>query len=87
MPSGVDGHHERAVQAVGADERRAGVGVVIGEVDRPLGLADQPQRPARAATHEHRRLATQRQRTQQWLGPQMLVDVDLRTHAGSGPVQ
>jgi hypothetical protein len=83
---GSGGHHQRAIQAVGADEGRAGVGVVVGEVDGALGLAAQRQRPGRAAAHEHRRLAPQRQRTQQRLWPQMLVDVDLRTHGGSGPV-
>ena len=40
------GRHQRALEAVGADERRAALGVVVGEVDGRLGLAAQAQHPA-----------------------------------------
>ena len=49
--------HQRAVEAVGAHERRAPLGVVVGEVERRLRLAAQAQRPAVGAAHEPRRLA------------------------------
>ena len=69
------GGHQRSFEAVGDHERRAAFGVVVGEVERRLGLAAQAQHPARGAAFEPRRLATARQLTQQRLGPQMLVDV------------
>jgi len=71
---------ERAPEAVGAHQRRAQGGVVVEEVDGPLGLARQSQRPARAAPDDPRRLAAQRQRPQQRLGPEMLMDVNGLAH-------
>ncbi len=76
MPSGDRRGHEHAPEAVGLRERRAPAGIVIGEVHARLRLAVQAQAPPRAAAHEHRRLAALRERGQQRLGPEVLVDVD-----------
>ena len=70
------GRDQRAREPVGVGERRALVGVMVGEIDRRLRLAVQAQRPAAGAAHEHRRVAALRQRAQQGLGPEVLVDVD-----------
>ena len=72
------GGHQRAVEAVGVHERRAAVGIVVGEVERRLRLAGDAQRPAVAMAHEAGRIAARRQFPQQRLGPEMLVDVDSR---------
>ena len=79
MPSGTDGATSARSRPSASDERRAAVGVVVGEVDGRLRLAAQAQHPARGAAHEHRRLAAARQLAQQRLGPEVLVDVDRGT--------
>ena len=78
MPERGGEGHQRAVEAVGVHERRAPVGIVVREVERRLGLAVDPQRPAVAPAHEARRLAPSRQLPEQRLGPEVLVDVDSR---------
>jgi hypothetical protein len=70
------GRHQRAIEAVLGDERRAALGIVVGELDGRLGLTAQAQHPARGAAYEPRRLAAAGQLAQQRLGPQVLVDVD-----------
>ena len=68
--------HQGALEAVGGHQRRAAVGIVVGEVHGRLGLADQAQRPPCGGAQHHGRLAALGERAQQRLGPEMLVDVD-----------
>ena len=74
------GGHQRALEAVGADERRAALRVVVGEVDGRLRLAAQVQNPAGGAAFEPRRVPAAGQLIQQRLGPQVLVDVGRGRH-------
>ena len=84
MPSGVDGATTHAREAVRVRERRARDRVVPGEVDAPLGLAGQAQRPALGSAHEHRGLAALPQSAQERLGPEVLVDVGRAAQGGAG---
>ena len=57
--------------------------VVVGGVDRPLRLAVQSQHPSVARAPQERSGGAAGERRQQGLGPQVLVHVDARAHAGS----
>ncbi len=84
MPSGIEGATSARASPSAPHERRAPVGVVVGEVDRRLRLAEQAQRPAAGAADQHRRVAAPAQRAQQRLGPEVLVDVDGGAQIGGG---
>jgi hypothetical protein len=55
---------------------------VVGQVEQRVVLAVDAQRPALAPAGDARRFAPSRQAPEEWLGPEVLVDVDAGGRGG-----